>query len=75
MFGNASEHGRERLGATLRITKRMSKLGTHNERYWRCNGYIFGGLQEICETLLISWSNRFPTMANKMLGLLFIITS
>jgi len=63
------------LGAPGSVAKPTRESHTNSERWLRSDEYSFGGLQKICETLRMYMSNRLPSTANMMHGLLFIINS
>jgi len=63
------------VGAPGSVTEPMWESQTTSERCLGLYGYSYGGLQKLSETLRMYMSNRLPSTAIMMHGLLFIITS
>jgi hypothetical protein len=63
------------LGAPGSVGEPMRKSQTNCERFQRWYSYSFGGLLVLSENLRMSTSNRFPSTANMIHGILFIINS
>jgi len=63
------------LGAPRSVAEPTRESQKNSERCLGSYGYSFRGLQKSSETRWMYMSNRLPSTANMMHGLLFIITS